>query len=120
MLVLNRFLSRARVRRDDEAGAVLVAVVVVMLVGFVVAVAIAGSVVFTIQANVSNRSSTQAFIAAESGRDAAVAQINAAIAPNGVFTCDSNTLIGEDDGSGPDYAFTIYSTTSSTDPTAHD
>ncbi|GAT71639.1 hypothetical protein [Microbacterium hydrocarbonoxydans] len=118
MLVINSFLDKARARSGDDTGAVLVAVVVVMLLGFLVAVTIAGSVVFTIQANVGNRSSTQAFIAAESGRDAAVAQLGAAISSNGrTFTCSAGTLTGS--GTNPTYTFTIYWTPSDTAPTSH-
>ncbi|MEN8603077.1 hypothetical protein [Microbacterium rhizosphaerae] len=51
------------------------AVVVVMLLGFIIASTIAATVLFTIQANSTNRSTTQAFIAAESGRDQVVSQI---------------------------------------------
>ena len=53
----------------------LVTVVVVMFVGFVIASMIAASVIFTFQANARNKSTTQAFIAAESGRDVVVSQI---------------------------------------------
>lgn len=75
MLVENSASSVERREDDDnERGAVLVTVVIVMLVGAVIASVIAASVMFTIQANASNKSSTQAFIAAESGRDAALAR----------------------------------------------
>ncbi|MFC8683391.1 hypothetical protein ACFT30_17915 [Microbacterium ureisolvens] len=67
--------SLAKRRSADDTGAVLVTVVVVMLVGFVIAVTIAASVMFTIGANASNKDNTQAFIAAESGRDAALANV---------------------------------------------
>lgn len=76
MLVIDRILARARRTGDD--GAVLVTVVVVMLVGFVVAAVIAGAVFFTIQSNDQNRDRTEAFIAAESGRDAQLAKVMAA------------------------------------------
>lgn len=123
MLVIRRFLDRVRIlqrplREDDDAGAILVAVVVVMLVGFVVAVAIAASVVFTIGANVTNRSNTQAFIAAESGRDAAVAQLIQAIDSEGDLHCNAGTLTGN--GSNPTYTFTIHSTQNTTRPSASD
>jgi hypothetical protein len=76
----------ARLRSaDDDEGAVLLTVVVVMLVGFVIAATVAASVIFTITANAGNKSTTQAFIAAESGRDAALAHLagtcNAAMFP---------------------------------------
>lgn len=72
MLAIVRLAYR-RGREDD--GAVLVTIVIVMLVGFVIASVIAASVLFTIRTNASNKSLTQAFIAAESGRDVAVAAI---------------------------------------------
>lgn len=65
---------RLRQNRDDS-GAALIAVVVVMLVGFIIAATVAASVLFTVSANAGNASTTQAFIAAESGRDAALAEI---------------------------------------------
>ncbi|KAF2416375.1 hypothetical protein [Microbacterium sp. B35-30] len=69
-------IQRMRHHNRDDSGAVLVTVVVVMLVGFVIAVTIAASVFFTIGANQGNKSSTQAFIAAESGRDAIIAAVS--------------------------------------------
>ena len=90
---------RPRLRALDETGAVLVTVVVVMLVGFIVATVIAASVMFTIGANVDNRQNTQAFVAAESGRDAAVAALSDG--------CASGDLTGSDPGTGPDYSFAV-------------
>lgn len=75
MLVINRILRRARGGAEDDSGAVLVTVVVVMFVGFIVAATIAASVIFTIGANVDNTDRTEAFIAAESGRDRAFSGI---------------------------------------------
>lgn len=98
----------------DDRGAVLVVVVVLMLVGVVIATAIAASVVFTIGANVDNRSNTQAFIAAESGRDAARAQLTQAIDASGDLHCTAATLVGT--GTSPNYSFTIHSTASATQP----
>lgn len=60
---------------DREAGVALVMVVIVMLVGFVIASLIAASLLFTFAANRSNKSQTQAFVAAESGRDSMLAAI---------------------------------------------
>jgi len=116
MLVIRRLIDRAQKRgdSDDERGAILVAVVVLMLLGVVIATAIAASVVFTIGQNVDNRSNTQAFIAAESGRDAARAQLTQAIDVNGDLHCNAATLVGT--GSSPDYSFTIHSTQSTTAP----
>lgn len=68
-------LNRARRRSGDEDGAVLVTVIVVLFVGFLVASMIAASVMFTLRANSSNKGSTQAFVAAESGRDVVISQI---------------------------------------------
>ncbi|MHC3000392.1 hypothetical protein [Microbacterium sp. HJ5] len=93
MLVIQRNLQN---RRQDDDGAVLVTVVVVMLVGFVVAAMVAASVLFTIQANAENTDVTQAFISAESGRDAAVAELSGA--------CDQTDF----SGSNPEFVSSIY------------
>lgn len=102
MLVINRLL---RLRRSDDSGAVIVTVLVVMLVGFIVASVVAASVLFTVQSNSGNRSRTQAFIAAESGRDAAVAGV--------VTGCGSTTFNGSD----PLFTSTVY-VTAGNQPTA--
>ena len=90
-------------RGTDDAGAVLVATMVVMFVGFIIASMIAASVIFTLQANTTNKSSTQAFIAAESGRDRVVSQIatgctaTSALHAQGtapVFTADAKVTTG--------------------------
>ncbi|WP_127475542.1 hypothetical protein [Microbacterium sulfonylureivorans] len=96
MLVIDKILRRARGKGDE--GAVLITVVIVMLVGFIVASVVAASVLFTIQANAQNRSETQAFVAAESGRDVAVASIAAG--------CSAITFTGTD----PIYLSAVYST----------
>lgn len=99
MLVIDR--ARGCTRRDarrDDSGAVLVTVVIVMFVGFIVAASIAAAITFTISANSGNQDRTQAFIAAESGRDAAVA----ALAGGACVTSGT--------GSGPDYTFALKST----------
>lgn len=64
------FLSRLHPRslRDDD-GAAMVLVIFVMIVGAIAATAIAASVFFVINGNVNNKRDTQAFVAAESGRD---------------------------------------------------
>lgn len=104
----------------DEQGAALLSVVVVMFVGLAAAVLIASSVVLAMWSNGNNRSNTQAFVAAESGRDAAVAQLNAAIAANGTFSCNAATLVGSNPAdTNPDYTFTVYSTDGAK-PTVHD
>ena len=74
MLVVDRLFKRVK---SGEDGAVLITVVIVMLVGFIVASVVAASVLFTIRANATNKGLTQAFIAAESGRDVAVAAMAA-------------------------------------------
>ena len=63
-------VKRLVAKRHDDEGAALVTVVVVMLIGFVIATTIAASVLVTISANSKNADRTDAFIAAESGRDA--------------------------------------------------
>ncbi|SFR60587.1 hypothetical protein SAMN04488591_2338 [Microbacterium azadirachtae] len=72
MLVIRDRLETAD--RDDR-GAALVAVLIVMIVGVVAAVLVAATVMFTIQSNAKNKSTTQAFVAAESGRDQMLATV---------------------------------------------
>ena len=99
MLVIGGAIRRARGPRPaDEGGAVLVAVLVVMLVGFIVASAVAASTIFAIQTNAGNRSNTQAFVSAESGRDVAAAALAAG--------CSATTFSGDD----PTYSSTVYVT----------
>ena len=105
MLVIRRLLTP---RRSDDSGAVLITVLIVMLVGFIVASVVAASVLFTVQSNAGNRSRTQAFIAAESGRDAAVAGI--------VGGCAATTYAGTD----PKFASTVYVTTGNQPTSATD
>lgn len=83
----------------DDRGAVLVTVVVVMFVGFIIAAAIAASVVTTIQANAGNRDDLDAFVAAESGRDVAVAAI--------ADGCTSADMAGT--GTAPQYVYAARS-----------
>lgn len=106
LVLIDRFRAA---RRSEDSGAVLVTVVVVMLVGFVVATLIAASVLFTIQTNVGNKQRTQAFIAAESGRDAAVQALSDGCAPA--------DLSGS--GTGPTYAYAVRTTTGA-QPTDYD
>lgn len=99
--------SAARLHRSDDDGAVLVTVVVVMLVGFVIATLIAASVLFTIQSNVGNKDRTQAFIAAESGRDVAVNSIRSKIGDDGVdCVAAPPPLTGM--GANPNYEYSVY------------
>lgn len=98
MLVIDRVLRRVRGQSADDSGAVLITVVIVMLVGFVVASIVAASVVFAIDANAQNRGQTQAFVAAESGRDVAVASMSSG--------CTTTSFSGTD----PTFSSTIYVT----------
>ncbi len=75
--MLNQLRTPQGRDRTDDRGAILVAVVVVMFVGFIIAATIAASVMFTIDSNSSNKDHTQAFVAAESGRDKALANLMA-------------------------------------------
>jgi hypothetical protein len=106
MLVMNRIMYRQR----DEGGAILVTVVVVMLVGFVIATVIASSVLFTIQSNVGNKRSTQAFIAAESGRDAAFGKLKAFAAGGACVAGTDLTSTAALTGT-PAYEYTILTST---------
>ncbi|MDW4572235.1 hypothetical protein R8Z57_05515 [Microbacterium sp. M3] len=103
MLVINRVIRRPR----DDDGAVLVTIVVVMLVGFVIASIIAASVLFSVRANATNEDQTQAFIAAESGRDVAVAAIPSCTTSGTHFvgtepTYDTRVYISDVDGLKPE------------------
>jgi len=74
----NMAMSRAMTRswrKGDDRGAALVTVVVVMMVGVAAALLIAAYVTYAIWTNGNNASRTQAFIAAESGRDAVLAKM---------------------------------------------
>lgn len=104
MLVLIR---PSHVRRPDDQGAVLITVVIVMLVGFAIATLIAASVLLTIQSNSGNKNRTQAFIAAESGRDVAVDSVRSKIHDEGVDCInDPPPLTG--DGSDPNFSYTLF------------
>lgn len=122
MLVIDRLRSaqqRALARPDDD-GAVLVTVVVVMFVGFIIAATIAASVVFTIGANVDNKDRTQAFIAAESGRDVAVASLKSAITSTGL-NCGAVAMSANSAaGANPKYSYSIRSTDLPVRPSAWD
>lgn len=92
-------------KRDDD-GAVLVTIVVVLLVGFVIASVIAASVLFTVRTNATNKSQTQAFIAAESGRDVAIGAIPTCATSGTHFvgtnpTYDTRVYKSDVDGSQP-------------------
>ncbi len=94
MLVINRVMPARR----DDTGAALISVVIVMLVGFIVASVVAASIMFTTRANAQNKGQTQAFVAAESGRDVAVASIASG--------CSTTSFSGTD----PQYSSTVYVT----------
>lgn len=113
--MLNR-LTRAR----DDDGAALITVVIVMFIGVVAATVIASSVVFAIWSNGYNRSSTQAFVSAESGRDAGLSALNSAIsADKKTFSCSAGTLTGS--GSTPvEYTYDTYFTPGDVEPTTSD
>ena len=106
--MLVRVITPRGVGKDD--GAAIVTVVIVMLVGFVIASVVAASVMSTIRANAGNSAQTQAFIAAESGRDEAVEYLSS------VGTCSAGALDFE--GTSPDYSATVYVTDSETPPTS--
>lgn len=91
--------------RDDD-GAVLITVLVVMLVGFIVVSTVAASVIFTVTRNDATRNDTQAFVAAESGRDVAVAALAGG--------CTATTF----SGSTPRYESSIFVTTGDRPDTA--
>lgn len=118
MLVTNRIVRRIRREGPHDEGAVLITVVIVMLVGFIVASVVAASVVFAIGANVDNARDTQSFVAAESGRDMAVASLSSAI---GDDTVDCSAVVMSDDsptGSEPRFEYTIHTSDSATRPTS--
>ncbi|WP_194408814.1 hypothetical protein [Microbacterium cremeum] len=88
-------------------------VVVVMFVGFIIAATIAASVMFTISANQDNKDRTEAFIAAESGRDVAVGSIRSKIGENGV-DCASDPPAMTASGTAPSFEYTIFTTSQDT------
>lgn len=118
MLVIDRFMNRTR--QQDDSGAVLVTVVVVMFVGFIIAATIAASVVFTIGANVDNKDRTQAFIAAESGRDTAVASIKSAITSTGLNCASVAMSANSTAGTSPIFSYSIRSSEAAVRPTGWD
>ena len=120
MLVINERLRR---RAVDDDGAVLITVVVVMLIGFIIAVTVAASVMFTIEANVGNKDRTQAFIAAESGRDVALGSIREKIQPGGL-NCDPTKTpappLMSAGGTAPNYEYNIFTSTEVVRPSTDD
>ena len=108
---MKRMLTRARFHVADDTGAVLVTVVVVMFVGFIIAATIAASVMFTIGANHENRDRTEAFIAAESGRDEAFESLKAGC--TSVSSGATPVAIGT---AGESYTYAIQTTDAAFDP----
>lgn len=90
-----------------------------MLVGFVIATLVAASVLFTIRANVGNTGRTQAFVAAESGRDAVRESILAVSDDESGIDCSSLTLSSTTPVSlgapGLSYTFSIHGATGTAD-----
>ncbi|MFK4835080.1 hypothetical protein ACI3KY_05055 [Microbacterium sp. ZW T2_14] len=122
-MLVNDRLRRTQQRkgaRPEDDGAVLVTVVVVMFIGFIVAATIAASVVFTIGANADNKDRTQAFIAAESGRDVAVASLKGAISTTGLNCGAVAMSASTPPGSSPKYSYSIRSTDLAVRPAAWD
>ena len=112
MLVINNLHAKSRARGTEDEGAVLVAVLIVMLVGFIVVSTIASALIFTMGFNTTDRYRLQAFIAAESGRDAAVAELHSSTG------CTTGTTTLSHSGSDPIYTATIYATSNATQPTS--
>jgi Tfp pilus assembly protein PilX/cytoskeletal protein CcmA (bactofilin family) len=109
LLVINRL--RAANRNSDESGAVLVTVVILMFVMFVIAASVAASVVFTAGANAGNKDRTVAFIAAESGRDTAIARIATSCADTFFDSRDPLNPAYDADPAGPTFEATVFTTT---------
>jgi hypothetical protein len=120
MLVIDRIRRRVRGTSSDDTGAVLVTVVIVMLVGFIIATVVAASVIFTVSSNADNRRQTQSFVAAESGRDVAVASLSTAI---GDDTVDCSAVVMADEsptGVEPRYEYEIRTSEEDDRPTDWD
>ena len=78
----------------DDAGVALVVVLILMFLGAIAASAVAMMVVTTIQSTSSNKVATQEYVAAESGRDAAVATVAQGIkAGDGTLACSSGITV---------------------------
>lgn len=109
MLVIDSWIRRARRQQRDDSGAVLITVVVVMLVGFVVASTIAASVFYVVESNAETGDNLDSFIAAESGRDVALAAVANSCAITGPLT-----------GTAPSFTATVYTTTETEPPDSSD
>jgi len=119
MLALMKALSghRRDDARPDDAGVGLVLVVVLMFLGLIIATSIAAMVMFSIHTNADNKHNTQAYVAAESGRDAAVAAIHANIAAgDGALTCSTGFTAPAVDTPDFGYTATVRWAADDTDP----
>lgn len=117
MLALTQRSHRPDEVKNDDAGAALVIVVILMLVGAVIASAVAMMVMTTIQSTSSNRQVTQQYVAAESGRDAAVSAIAEGIkVGDGTLACSSGFIVAPGGDSTYSYTATVQWATSTTSP----
>ncbi|MGN7862024.1 hypothetical protein ACTJI8_15685 [Microbacterium sp. 22303] len=93
--------------------------VFVMLVGAIATAVIAAAVFFVINGNAANKSSTQSYVAAESGRDVALSTIVAGIkAGSGTLACTSGIAVTPDSSTAHGYTATIRWATSTNPPRA--
>ncbi|WP_233312644.1 hypothetical protein [Microbacterium sp. Au-Mic1] len=81
-----------------------------MLIGLIATATIAAAIFFVTNGNIANRSNTQAFVAAESGRDSVVAAL---VAANAAGTCSASTMSASTVGqpSGPYFSAKAQSIT---------
>ena len=94
--------------QGDDAGVALVVVLILMFLGAIVASAVAMMVVTTIQSTSSNKMATQEYVAAESGRDAAVATVAQGIkAGDGTLACSSGVTVAPGGDSTYSYTATV-------------
>lgn len=93
-----------RLRRPDAAndrGSALVTVLGIALIGFVVVAVVATASMFVVRSNADNRENVLAFVAAESGRDAVVAELTA-----DPSSCSAE--VSSPAGSVPEYTVTVF------------
>ncbi len=92
----------------DDAGVALVVVLILMFLGAIAASAVAMMVMTTIQSTSSNKVATQEYVAAESGRDAAVATVAQGIkAGDGTLACSSGVAVAPGTASTYSYGATV-------------
>lgn len=89
MLLIHELSERWRKSQQNDEGVALVLVVFVMLIGLIATATIAAAIFFVTNGNITNRSNTQAFVAAESGRDTVVAAL---VTANAAGTCSAATM----------------------------